>query len=255
MIRCLLIFNFGFFAICVYAQHISISDSVYKHNPEWAKVTNERELVHHLAYTLEYNESCEQASWVAYILTREKSSGTIERSDHFRSDPMVLSGSADKTDYYKSGFDRGHLAPAADMKWSEQAMDESFYFSNMSPQKPAFNRGIWKKLEEKVRDWALQYDSLLVVTGPILDSSLSLIGPNEVCIPAYFYKAVVVYRGEKSKAIAFILPNKASSLPLSDFVISIDELEARAQLDFFYGLSDSLEVKIESQYCVTCWDW
>ncbi len=254
MKRNLLAICFGFIVTSLNAQHL-VSDSVYKHHPEWAKVHNEKNLVQHLGYTLEYNESCEQASWVGYVLTREKASGTVERSDHFRPDPMVLTGSAEKSDYYKSGFDRGHLAPAADMKWSEQAMDESFYFSNMSPQVPSFNRGIWKKLEEKVRDWALQYDSLLVLTGPILDISLPLIGPNEVCVPGYYYKAIVVYRGERSKAIAFILPNAASSLPLSDFVISIDELEQRTYLDFFHGLPDDLEEKIESQNCPTCWDW
>jgi hypothetical protein len=114
----------------------------------------EEQIISHTAYLLSYNEEHEQANWVAYMLTSSKLGSGLERSNRFLEDPLVASGTATNADYAKSGYDRGHLAPAADMSWSMQVMQESFYYSNMSPQLPGFNRGIWKKLEEKVRDWA-----------------------------------------------------------------------------------------------------
>ena len=104
------------------------------------------QIVNHLGYSLSYNEKNEQASWVAYELTADQVRGTVKRKDSFRSDPLIKTGSASLSDYKGSGYDRGHLAPAADMKWSTTAMSESFFMSNMSPQLPGFNRGIWKKL-------------------------------------------------------------------------------------------------------------
>lgn len=113
------------------------------------------EIVKHLSYTLSYNEKHEQASWVAYELTEAKTHKVVNRTNDFRPDNAVRTSSATNVDYQGSGFDRGHLAPAADMSWSEKAMEESFYYNNMSPQVPGFNRGIWKKLEEQVRQWAI----------------------------------------------------------------------------------------------------
>ena len=216
-------------------------------------------IIHHAGYSFVYSEEHEQAKWIAYVLSNKELVGTFDRSDNFREDPSVSSGSASNLDYAKSGYDRGHLAPAADMKWSEKAMSESFYYSNMSPQSPAFNRGIWKKLEEKVRDWALENDSILIVTGPILPSKnekkLATIGPNSVAVPEYYYKAILDFKKEKSKSIAFVLPNKGSKLPLKSFVVTIDSLEKLSKIDFFYKLDDKLETKVESLTCKECWTW
>jgi endonuclease G len=216
-------------------------------------------IIHHTGYSFVYSEDHEQAKWIAYVLNNKELDGIVDRSDNFREDPFVSSGSADYSDYAKSGYDRGHLAPAADMKWSEKAMSESFYYSNMSPQLPAFNRGIWKKLEEKVRDWALENDSILIVTGPILPSKnekkLATIGPNSVAVPEYYYKAILDFKKEKSKAIAFILPNKGSKMPLKSFVVTIDSLEKLSKIDFFYKLDDKLEASVESKFCKECWTW
>ncbi|MFA6845255.1 MAG: DNA/RNA non-specific endonuclease, partial [Sphaerochaetaceae bacterium] len=110
--------------------------------------------VSHCGYALSYNEQYEQPSWVAYQLTCDEVVGTIERTDNFRPDPAILTRSASLDDYRSSGYDRGHLIPAADQKWSAQAMDDSFYLSNMSPQTGAFNRGIWSHLEAVVRTFA-----------------------------------------------------------------------------------------------------
>ena len=212
------------------------------------------QVVRHLGYSLEYNENCEQALWVAYVLTKQETMGVIERGDNFTVDPFVKTGSANKADYVKSGFDRGHLAPAADMRWSEQTMDESFYFSNMSPQSPSFNRGIWKRLEEKVRDWAVIYDSLLIVTGPVLSSDLRKIGPNQVCVPTYYYKVILDYKKEHSKAIGFVMKNEGSQLNIEEFAVSIDSVERLTGIDFYWQFKDEFESTFESNVCLKCWD-
>jgi endonuclease G len=195
-----------------------------------------------LTYTgfdLGYNEHFEQASWVVYVLTREEIvSGTEERPDRFRPDTSIFTGSAALSDYRGSGFDRGHLAPAADMKWSEQAMDESFLLSNISPQNPSFNRGIWKKLEEKVRQWAVEKDSLYVITGPVLDPIRGVIGQNEVGVPGSYFKVLVDLSPPEFGMIAFLLPNNGSSKELTDYAITVDSLEIVTGYDFFAGAPD-----------------
>ena len=202
------------------------------------------EIISHNAYAFSYNEQHEQANWVAYILTKTHLGDGVERSNRFMEDPLVLSGTATNADYAKSGYDRGHLAPAADMSWSLEVMQESFYYSNMSPQLPGFNRGIWKKLEEQVRAWALQYDTLYVVTGPILEAGLPSIGPNGVSVPKAYFKALIAPK--QQKGIAFVMPNAKSEASVLAFSLSIDALEAKINRDLFYQLPDELEHKMES---------
>ncbi len=220
---------------------------------ETPRLKDDESYLQHLAYGFVYDEEHEQAKWIAYCLTKKEALGTLERSDNFEEDQLVTSGTASDRDYAKSGYDRGHLAPAADMRWSATSMDESFYYSNMSPQIPAFNRGIWKKLEGKVRSWAVELDSILIVTGPILTPNLPHIGSNQVSVPRYYYKAIVDFKGSHSKAIAFVLPNSGSKRPLMEFALSINELEKLTKIDFFYQLDDSLEKSLESVICKTCW--
>lgn len=185
-------------------------------------------------FDLGYNEQFEQAAWVAYVLTREEiESGTIERSDDFRADTSIRTGSATPADYRRSGFDRGHLAPAGDMKWDQLAMSESFLMSNMSPQVPAFNRGIWRRLETEVRKWAVEKDSLYVITGPIFSVADSLIGDNDVGVPAFYFKVLVDLSPPQHDMIAFLLPNKGSSDELINFAMSVDSLEQISAYDFF----------------------
>jgi endonuclease G len=212
-------------------------------------------IIHHLAYTLSYNETHEQANWVAYELTKEETVSHFERTNKFIEDELVKTGSATNDDYIKSGYDRGHLAPAGDMGWSEQAMKESFYYSNMSPQNPNFNGGIWKKTEELTREWAIENNNLFIVTGPILTSNLPTIGPNKVSIPNYYYKTILDYTQPTFKAIAFLIPNKASKEPLEKYVVSIDSIEKLTGYDFYYQLSDSLENQLEKSISITDWTW
>ena len=195
-----------------------------------------------LSYTgfhLAYNEQFEQAAWVAYVLTRsELESGTIERTDNFRADTSIASGSATLADYRRSGFDRGHLAPAGDMKWDHLAMSQSFLMSNMSPQRPAFNRGIWRKLETEVRNWAMEKDSLYVITGPLFSPADSLIGENGVGVPGHYFKVLVDLSPPDHDMIAFLLPNSGSSEELIHFAITVDSLEQLSAYDFFSGAPD-----------------
>lgn len=212
-------------------------------------------IVKHTAYSLVYSEAHEQAKWVAYELTAAKTVNTHERTDKFMVDPLVTTGSATDTDYEKSGYDRGHLAPAADMGWSETTVAESFYYSNMSPQEPGFNRGIWKKTEELVRNWAIENKLIYVVTGPVLTAGLKTIGPNEVSVPQYYYKVVLDYSAPEIKGIGFIIPNTASQRDVKTFAVSIDSVETVTGIDFFPALPDAEEIALEKTACLTCWSW
>ena len=225
-------------------------------NLELPKVNSKQDLIiRKTGFSFLYNEPHEQATWVAYQLTQSETQGFVERTDNFREDPMVKTGSATTADYQGSGYDRGHLAPAGDMGWSTAAMSESFYYSNMSPQLPAFNRGIWKRLEEQVRSWAMDYDTLYVVTGPVLTADLSKIGPNQVSVPRYYYKVLLDYSEPDVKGIGFVMPNQGSKLSLQQYAVSIDSVERLTGLDFFYKLSDDHEGLIEKSVCLGCWNW
>ena len=195
-------------------------------------------------YMLGYAEQSEQAAWVIYeLLASELTGERVERTNDFREDPQVTTGSATLADYRGSGYDRGHLAPAADMAFSEAAMSDSFYLSNISPQRPAFNRGIWRKLEAQVRSWARRYRRLIVVTGGIVAQNAERIG--DVAVPESFYK--VIYDPKRKKMLAFILKNeKHEQQSLSDFVFSVDRAEERSGLDFFFLLPDEAEEAMES---------
>ncbi|MBU6325611.1 MAG: DNA/RNA non-specific endonuclease [Bacteroidetes bacterium] len=222
-------------------------------NPELPLIRPGDQIVRHTGYTLCYSETHEQAAWVAYDLTRSEAAGGYERTNKFIPDPSVQTGSATAADYANSGYDRGHLAPAGDMGWSAITMSESFYYSNMSPQEPSFNRGIWKKLEEQVRAWANADSVLYVVTGPVLSEGLPTIGPNMVSVPRYYYKVLLDFNKPGFKAIGFVLPNAPSSLPLSSFAVSVDSVERLTGLDFFPALPDGAEDLLESDCCVNCW--
>ena len=199
------------------------------------------ELVEHTHYQFDYNESHEQPNWVYYVLTRDGVDGVAERKNNFRSDTKVSSGSASTNDYKASGYDRGHLCPAADMRSSQVAMNESFFMSNMSPQHPSFNRGIWKKCEEVVRG-ALT-DTLYVITGPIFRDNIGVIGANKVTIPGSYYK--VIYDKCKSKIVAYVIPNEKTALPLDHFLTTVDNVESLIGVDLFYQLPDHIESKLE----------
>lgn len=212
---------------------------------------NRGEIIEHTYYTLSYAEQHEQAYWVFYELTRDEVKGGVKRSDDFREDPKVASMSASLEDYKGSGYDRGHIAPAADMAFNQTAMSESFYLSNMSPQHPSFNRGYWKKLESEVRNWAYSRGQIFVASGPVLNQSFNQIGPNNVSIPKYYYK--VLLDTLQNTAIAFLMPNQKCSGSLMDYVVTVDSLENFTGIDFNAHLDDNLENQIESQKNIEQW--
>ncbi len=214
-----------------------------------------KQVIVYTGFTLQYNELHEQADWVAYQLTRDEVLGELKRKDHFRSDKQVLSGSASLKDYSRSGYDRGHLAPAADMKWDKDAMNESFLFSNMSPQIKTFNRGIWKRLEAIIRTFAVNNEAIFVVTGPVLHEGLKTIGANKVSVPEYYYKVILDLHGDEIKGIAFLLPQIAEGKDLSLFAVSIDSVEVVTGLNFFDGLTDTIEDSLERECDIDRWEF
>ncbi len=218
---------------------------------------DDHEIHTYKGFTLCYRESYEDAEWVAYILTREELEAVTGRSNDFRPDPSITTGSADLSDYKKSGYDRGHLAPAADMEWNKESCSESFYMSNMTPQAPAFNRGMWQQLESQVRKWADRFGKVIVVTGPVLEKNAGeykTIGANQVAVPEYFFKSILAQDSAgTTNAISFIMPNTKCEGTIWDYCVTTDEVEQRCGFDIFSFLPDEEEEKIESSVEISSW--
>jgi endonuclease G len=210
-------------------------------------------------FELCYREEYEEAEWVAYCLTKAELTAVTGRTNDFRADTKITTGSATPQDYTRSGYDRGHLAPAADMEWSERSAHDSFLMSNMTPQAPQFNRGMWKELEEQVRLWAETFGEVYVVTGPVLEKKAAdykHIGADEVTVPDYFYKVLLAQLNDESHTvigIGFILPNKECTGTIYDYAVTIDEVERRTNLDFFSPLPDPTENTVEAQEQLSYW--
>ena len=183
-----------------------------------------------------------------YAYQPEKKQWKEERTDKFLPDPDVRGAKAYSNDYTKSGYDRGHMAPAADMKWSKQAMAESFYMSNICPQNPNLNRGDWNDLEEKSRQWAKKYGAVYIACGPVYDHGKpKRIGNNKVAVPDAFYKVILINDSKTPQAIGFLFPNKAGHKPLKKYIVTVDSVEKRTGIDFFPALPDEVENRIEAE--------
>lgn len=226
-------------------------------NIEIPTITDERSdrIITHKGFTLSYNYDWKIPNWVAYELTDVEVKGEVPRYDKFKPDPMVPQNvSAHTNDYKHSGYDRGHLAPAADMKWDEQAMRESFYLSNICPQNPNLNGGVWKDLEEQVRDLASQKGSIFVACGPIVTDASTTIGENKVVVPQAFFK--VLLQEEKDgtiHTIGFVYENISGRKPMSTYAMTVDEVEEITGIDFFPSLPNKIEKKTESEVDFTKW--
>ncbi|MBK9256921.1 MAG: DNA/RNA non-specific endonuclease [Saprospiraceae bacterium] len=214
------------------------------------------QIIHHTYYSLSYLEEYEQAEWTAYLMSKEiLQMPNVPRSNFFSPDSKVKTGSAIHSDYTGSGFTRGHLVPAGDMSFDKIAMEESFLMSNMSPQVKAFNNGIWKELEENVRDWTFKKGSLYIISGPVLNTGIKQkIGKNKVSVPSAFFKVLLHYSEKEKEAIAFIIPNERSEKPLQHYMVNIDKVEEMTGIDFFNDMiNDAEEEKLESTFDKTKW--
>lgn len=204
-------------------------------------------VLYRTGYTVSYNEYYKNPNWVAWELTREETKGETERYDKFMPDSDLPEPRVVHKDYTKSGYDRGHMAPAADMKWSKQAMIESFYMSNICPQTGNLNRGDWNDLEELCRDWAEKYGRIYIACGPIFDSkSPKRIGGHKVAVPDRFFKVVLIYNRKNPIAMGFIFRNIAHSQDIDKYMVTVDSVENVTGMDFFSKLPDNVENRIES---------
>ena len=207
------------------------------------------QVIQRTGYTLAYDKKTKTPQWVAWELTKEETKGNHERTDKFLPDPNVEGAKVVTTDYTGSGYDRGHMAPAGDMKWSKKAMEESFYMSNICPQIHHLNTGDWNELEANTRKWARRYGSVYVTCGPIYNGSrrTQYIGKNRVKVPDAFFKVILIQSPKKTCALGFFFENEAGQRPLNEYLVSIDYLEQTTGIDFFPALPDELENTLEAE--------
>lgn len=205
-------------------------------------------------YVASYNKTTLLPNWVAWHLTAERTEGSAKRSGvDFAEDTEVPEPRATDWDYYNSGYDRGHMCPAADNKWSKKAMEESFLFTNMCPQNGNLNRGDWNEMEMACRKWAKKYGDLYIVCGPILyKGKHKTIGKNKVVVPEAFFK-VVLRTGDNPQAIGFIYKNTSGNRPKDSYVNTVDEVERITGIDFFSSLPDDVEKKVEAECDLGLW--
>ena len=212
------------------------------------------QMLRRAGYTASYNKATKLPNWVAWHLTADRTTGPAKRSGvDFQADMDVPAPRAEDSDYYGSGYDRGHMCPAADNKYSEKAMEESFLFTNMCPQNGNLNRGDWNEMEQACRRWAKEYGGVYIVCGPILyKGKHKTIGKNKVVVPEAFFK-VVLRTGENPKAIGFIYKNAEGNRPKGDYVNTVDEVERITGIDFFSLLPDDVENKVEATADMADW--
>lgn len=217
---------------------------------------NNQNIIKHPGYTSCFNTSYLIPDWVAYELTAQELRGTVKRPKNslFQPDPSFRGRQPDRFDYSDSGWDKGHMAPCADMKWSDDAMFESFYFTNVCPQNHSMNAGDWQTLEEKARDIANAKGSLYIVCGPIIGrNQYGTIGTQRVVVPDAFFKAFLYKDNSGFHSIAFVMPNEERHHLLKYYALTVNEVEAMTGFDLFFKLSDQVEESVESQLNLADW--
>lgn len=236
------------------------SPSRYVRSPDRMQVVywpaEHNQLIHYTNHTLSYNPQYKQADWVAYVLTREDLEGEeSEWLPEFLRDPD-LEDVARPEDYLNTDYVMGQLLPYEDRPGSQEDKQEIFYMSNVTPQKKEFNQGVWRELEENIRDWARSSGRLYIVTGPVLNGGQGeMIGTSQVFVPEYFFKAILDIDGSEPKMIGFLIPNEGTDAPLESFATSIDEIESLTKIDFFKSilLDQKLEDSLESEFDIGQW--
>ena len=209
----------------------------------------EEDILCYEGFTVSYNHSTLVPNWVAYELTAEELEGGYHtQSSNFSRDPNLRGRQASREDYSHSGWDKGHMAPKADLRWSEKAYWQSHYFPNICPQNHQLNGGDWNSLEKAVRRWAKEYGRVWIVCGPIFDSCrYGTIGDSMVQVPDAFFKALLIPKGEGYYGVAYIMPNEGRHHPLSHYACTIDQLEECIHRDLFPALPDDVEDEVEGR--------
>lgn len=209
-------------------------------------------LLQYDAFDVHFNSHRGIASCAVYELVDNELYGTAERAGGFMPDPGVK-GCPMPADYAGSGMDRGHLVPAADLKWNEEAMRQSFLMTNICPMHKALNEGGWTKLEEKVREWTARDSALLVFTGPVVSEGDTTLASGRVTVPSAYYKVIMAPCVRPRRAIAFIYPNGHSGGRLQKYAVSVDEVERRTGLDFFPTLPVDEQQQLERPVNLDAW--
>ncbi len=234
---------------CVFTQDIDIG------RIELPALETNDYIIEYQGYISSYNVLTKTPEWVAYELTKEETYGDAVRDNKFFSqDDRVLLPQPDDYDYRGSGWTRGHLAPAADFRWSDDAMWETFHFTNCCPQDEDLNNGMWNTLEKKCRTWARKFGKVYIVTGPINEENrYGTIGDSHVVVPDAFFKAIMAERNGEWHSIAFIMQNRAGNGNLQRCAMTVDELEDIIGLDLFCALGDIEESTAEKEYSLNFW--
>lgn len=231
------------------------------------KLNGNEEVIFHTAFALVYSELYEQAKWVAHIILPDVARGNEGRSNDFRPDTAIKTRSAEEADYFLRipqpdstfkynafGYDRGHLAPSADFRYSKKALSESYLYSNISPQVAQLNRGRWAELEDVIRQYVVRNNTqVFVVSGGILNPGLKKIeqGKNKVSIPAHYYKVALDLTNKRG--IGFLMPNKECEYPVMNYACSIDSIQSVTGIDFFPGLSAEVQPVVEKNIDINKW--
>ncbi len=240
-------------------NQLAKSVSLNVNSDDWgipAKIKQRKEIIiHHKGYIVSYNPDWKIPNWSAWELTADEVNGNVKRTNDFVPDPEISDPQADTDDYKRSGYSRGHMAPAADFKWNETAMKESFYLSNICPQDQKLNSGDWGELEKQCRFWAKKDKCLWIVCGPIMDKDPKRIGSHRVAVPSGFFKIILAYSVKEPRMLGFVFKNKNINLPLEDYIKTVDEIEKETGIDFFPALPDNIENKLESEISTKRWNW
>ena len=231
---------------------VLVADEDYCHPRYEKQQPSSEQILQRMAYTTSYNKDTRCPNWVGWALTREHTDGDNERSNHkFLEDKEVPEPRAVYSDIRESecGYQRGHLCPAADNKWSFKAQNEAFLMTNICPQDGHLNQRAWKYLEEQCRDWAVKYGKVFIVAGPLFKTSKpKTVGEHHVAVPDAFFKVVMAFDDEgKARAIGFCYNNAPERGTTKDYARSVDEIESMTGLDFFYQLDDETENRIEAE--------
>lgn len=244
------------YILAILMAAVSLTVGAQRHY-EYPDTKRGERIVVHTGYALTYNNQTNCPNWVAWEITKDEANSTGQRSDDFQPDPVIPKRNRVTTNDYKgSGYDRGHICPAADMKWSAKAQKECFYMSNMCPQLHSLNAGCWAKLEDACRRWAKQEGSIYVISGPVFRKGRKAryIGKeHKVRVPDGFFKAVLSLKNGEEKAIGFYYSHDDKKQTMESAAMSVDALEEMTGYDFFYQVNDKIERRVEANYNLSVW--